>query len=178
MFVYPGYMSYFICQAMFTKMRHKPNLHLQINMISLDLSTPLTTSYCRRSSFLKLLQHGDICDFVLKIVLCRSVTSCYYDLHYISMFSCPELLCILFFSVICSEQVCMIINFNVHDHFRLLSIQVGTDPKEARYWLKQFQRLSSIPSKPFAVVLVDQNIFQNPDMVSSSITTKIYVYVQ
>lgn len=45
--------------------------------------------------------------------------------------------------------------------------QVGTDPKEARYWLKQFQRLSSIPSKPFAVVLVDQNIFHNPDMLEA-----------
>lgn len=53
-----------------------------------------------------------------------------------------------------------------HDLRRFLE-EVGTDPKEARYWLKQFQRLSSIPSKPFAVVLVDQKIFQKPDMLEA-----------
>ncbi|XP_046562538.1 N-acetylglutamate synthase, mitochondrial-like [Haliotis rubra] len=37
--------------------------------------------------------------------------------------------------------------------------EVGTDPREARYWLKQFT--TSEPKKPFAVVQVDPEIFQD-----------------
>ncbi|XP_072181173.1 N-acetylglutamate synthase, mitochondrial-like [Diadema setosum] len=53
-----------------------------------------------------------------------------------------------------------------HDLRRFLE-EVGTDPKEARYWLKQFQRLGGSHSKPFAVVQVHQEIFQKPDMLEA-----------
>ncbi len=44
--------------------------------------------------------------------------------------------------------------------------EVGTNPKEARYWLKQFQLISgSLQTKPFAVVQVDQEIFQHSKQV-------------
>ncbi|XP_063953050.1 N-acetylglutamate synthase, mitochondrial-like [Lytechinus pictus] len=46
-------------------------------------------------------------------------------------------------------------------------VRVGTDPKEARYWLKQFQRLGGSHSKPFAVVQVHQEIFQKPDLLEA-----------
>lgn len=53
-----------------------------------------------------------------------------------------------------------------HDLRRFLE-EVGTDPKEARYWLKQFQRLGGSHSKPFAVVQVHQEIFQKPDLLEA-----------
>ncbi|CAH1790083.1 unnamed protein product [Owenia fusiformis] len=43
-------------------------------------------------------------------------------------------------------------------------MEVGTDPKEARYWLKHFQRATD-PFKPFAVIQVSQDVFKNPDML-------------
>ncbi|XP_022102615.1 N-acetylglutamate synthase, mitochondrial-like isoform X2 [Acanthaster planci] len=46
--------------------------------------------------------------------------------------------------------------------------EVGTNPKEARYWLKQFQLVSgSSPSRPFAVVQVDQEIFQHSQQLKA-----------
>ena len=45
---------------------------------------------------------------------------------------------------------------------------MGTDPKEARYWLNQFQQ-SSDSSDPFAVVQVDNEVFDCPDMVKKKL---------
>uniref|UniRef100_A0A3Q3DBB1 N-acetylglutamate synthase n=1 Tax=Hippocampus comes TaxID=109280 RepID=A0A3Q3DBB1_HIPCM len=42
--------------------------------------------------------------------------------------------------------------------------QVGGNPREARYWLAQFQRATS---SPFAVVEVDSSVFDSTDMVRS-----------
>ena len=42
--------------------------------------------------------------------------------------------------------------------------QVGTDPKEARYWLQQFQQTSD-SDIPFAIVQVDNEVLDCPDMV-------------
>ncbi|XP_046351786.1 N-acetylglutamate synthase, mitochondrial-like isoform X1 [Haliotis rufescens] len=47
---------------------------------------------------------------------------------------------------------------NMPDLKRFLS-EVGTDPREARYWLKQFT--TSEPKKPFAIVQVDPEIFMD-----------------
>ncbi|XP_019636459.1 PREDICTED: N-acetylglutamate synthase, mitochondrial-like isoform X1 [Branchiostoma belcheri] len=54
-------------------------------------------------------------------------------------------------------------NGAAHDLKRFLE-EVGTDPKEARYWLKQFQR-STDADHPFAVVQVDQEVFTKPEML-------------
>ncbi|XP_033096679.1 N-acetylglutamate synthase, mitochondrial-like [Anneissia japonica] len=53
-----------------------------------------------------------------------------------------------------------------HDLRRFLE-EIGTDPKEARYWLKQFQNIEQMPSKIFAVVQVHQDIFQQPKMLEA-----------
>uniref|UniRef100_A0A1A7XTK6 N-acetylglutamate synthase n=1 Tax=Iconisemion striatum TaxID=60296 RepID=A0A1A7XTK6_9TELE len=45
--------------------------------------------------------------------------------------------------------------------------EVGGDPREARYWLTQFQRATSTKSPAFAVVEVDRSAFQNREMVQS-----------
>lgn len=50
--------------------------------------------------------------------------------------------------------------FSCHFH------QIGTDPKEARYWLRQFQQHESAPDQPFAVVQVDSKILEDKLMVS------------
>ena len=47
------------------------------------------------------------------------------------------------------------------------SFQIGTDPKEARYWLRQFQQHESTPDQPFAVVQVDSAILNDKVMVGS-----------
>ncbi|XP_006823230.2 N-acetylglutamate synthase, mitochondrial-like [Saccoglossus kowalevskii] len=44
--------------------------------------------------------------------------------------------------------------------------EFGTDPREARYWLKNFQR-NTDPWKPFAVVQVDQEVFKKPELMDS-----------
>ena len=44
--------------------------------------------------------------------------------------------------------------------------KIGTDPKEARYWLRQFQNHESAPDQPFAVVQVDSEIMEDKVMVS------------
>ena len=46
------------------------------------------------------------------------------------------------------------------------SFQIGTDPREARYWLRQFQQHESTPDQPFAVVQVDSPILNDKVMVS------------
>uniref|UniRef100_A0AAV2KKQ5 Uncharacterized protein n=1 Tax=Knipowitschia caucasica TaxID=637954 RepID=A0AAV2KKQ5_KNICA len=43
--------------------------------------------------------------------------------------------------------------------------EVGGDPREARYWLQQFQRASSSQSPAFAVLEVDSSVFERRDMV-------------
>ncbi|XP_057673644.1 N-acetylglutamate synthase, mitochondrial [Corythoichthys intestinalis] len=44
--------------------------------------------------------------------------------------------------------------------------QVGGDPREARYWLGQFQRAASAKS-PFAVIEVESSVFDSKEMVQS-----------
>ncbi|XP_072031284.1 N-acetylglutamate synthase, mitochondrial-like [Amphiura filiformis] len=55
----------------------------------------------------------------------------------------------------------------INQDLRRFLEEVGTDPKEARYWLKQFQRLGSAPSNTFAVVQVHQEIFRQPQLLEA-----------
>lgn len=43
--------------------------------------------------------------------------------------------------------------------------EIGTDPREARYWLRQFQQHESTPDQPFAVVQVDSLILNDKVML-------------
>ncbi|KAK2561609.1 N-acetylglutamate synthase [Acropora cervicornis] len=43
--------------------------------------------------------------------------------------------------------------------------EIGTDPREARYWLRQFQNHESSPEQPFAVVQVDSEIMEDEVML-------------
>ncbi|XP_028267827.1 N-acetylglutamate synthase, mitochondrial [Parambassis ranga] len=45
--------------------------------------------------------------------------------------------------------------------------EVGGDPREARYWLTQFQRATSAQSHAFAVLEVDSSVFDSREMVQS-----------
>uniref|UniRef100_A0A3Q3B3R7 N-acetylglutamate synthase, mitochondrial n=1 Tax=Kryptolebias marmoratus TaxID=37003 RepID=A0A3Q3B3R7_KRYMA len=45
--------------------------------------------------------------------------------------------------------------------------EVGGNPREARYWLTQFQRATSAQSSAFAVLEVDSSSFQSREMVQS-----------
>lgn len=45
--------------------------------------------------------------------------------------------------------------------------EVGGDPREARYWLTQFQRATSAQSPAFAVFEVDSSVFDSREMVQS-----------
>ncbi|XP_037545322.1 N-acetylglutamate synthase, mitochondrial [Nematolebias whitei] len=45
--------------------------------------------------------------------------------------------------------------------------EVGGNPREARYWLTQFQRATSAQSPAFAVLEVDSSSFQSREMVQS-----------
>ncbi|XP_038548272.1 N-acetylglutamate synthase, mitochondrial [Micropterus salmoides] len=45
--------------------------------------------------------------------------------------------------------------------------EVGGDPREARYWLTQFQRANSSQSPAFAVLEVDSSVFDRKEMVQS-----------
>ncbi|XP_061567159.1 N-acetylglutamate synthase, mitochondrial [Cololabis saira] len=45
--------------------------------------------------------------------------------------------------------------------------EVGGDPREARYWLTQFQRASSAQAPAFAVLEVDSSAFHSREMVQS-----------
>lgn len=58
------------------------------------------------------------------------------------------------------------ISFSLH--------KIGTDPKEARYWLRQFQTHESSPDQPFAVVQVDSEIMRDEAMVSSAKVYTVY----
>ncbi|XP_069760725.1 N-acetylglutamate synthase, mitochondrial isoform X2 [Narcine bancroftii] len=54
----------------------------------------------------------------------------------------------------------------VYKDVRMFLNEIGADPREARYWLTQFQSVGS-GSKLFAVVEVDEEIFCSKEMVSS-----------
>lgn len=43
--------------------------------------------------------------------------------------------------------------------------EVGGDPREARYWLTQFQRATSPPTPAFAVLELDHSVFESRDLV-------------
>ncbi|XP_022059100.2 N-acetylglutamate synthase, mitochondrial [Acanthochromis polyacanthus] len=45
--------------------------------------------------------------------------------------------------------------------------EIGGDPREARYWLTQFQRATSAQSPAFAVLEVDSSVFDSREMVQS-----------
>ncbi|XP_065052468.1 N-acetylglutamate synthase, mitochondrial-like [Rhopilema esculentum] len=45
--------------------------------------------------------------------------------------------------------------------------EVGTDGREARYWLKVFQHRDANPEQPFAVFQVSSSIFKRPHMLNS-----------
>ncbi|KAM9843357.1 N-acetylglutamate synthase, mitochondrial [Aulostomus maculatus] len=45
--------------------------------------------------------------------------------------------------------------------------EVGGDPREARYWLTQFQRATSTQSQVFAVIEVNSSVFDSRDMLQS-----------
>ncbi|XP_031732125.1 N-acetylglutamate synthase, mitochondrial [Anarrhichthys ocellatus] len=45
--------------------------------------------------------------------------------------------------------------------------EVGGNPREARYWLTQFQRATSAQSTAFAVIEVDSSVFASRDVVES-----------
>ncbi|XP_071759472.1 N-acetylglutamate synthase, mitochondrial [Centroberyx gerrardi] len=45
--------------------------------------------------------------------------------------------------------------------------EVGGDPREARYWLTQFQRATSAQAPAFAVLEVDSSVFDSREMVQS-----------
>ncbi|XP_041813878.1 N-acetylglutamate synthase, mitochondrial [Chelmon rostratus] len=45
--------------------------------------------------------------------------------------------------------------------------EVGGDPREARYWLTQFQRAASAQCSAFAVLEVDSSVFDSREMVQS-----------
>ncbi|GCB71329.1 N-acetylglutamate synthase, mitochondrial isoform X2 [Scyliorhinus torazame] len=56
----------------------------------------------------------------------------------------------------------------VYRDVRLFLNEIGADPREARYWLTQFQNVSSSGNnRLFAVVEVDEEIFCSKEMVSS-----------
>ncbi|KAJ7992190.1 hypothetical protein DPEC_G00275960 [Dallia pectoralis] len=45
--------------------------------------------------------------------------------------------------------------------------EIGGDPREARYWLTQFQRANLAQSPAFAVLEVDKSVFESREMVQS-----------
>ncbi|XP_070779448.1 N-acetylglutamate synthase, mitochondrial isoform X2 [Enoplosus armatus] len=45
--------------------------------------------------------------------------------------------------------------------------EVGGDPREARYWLTQFQRAAAAQSPAFAILEVDSSVFDSREMVQS-----------
>ncbi|XP_041029740.1 N-acetylglutamate synthase, mitochondrial isoform X2 [Carcharodon carcharias] len=56
----------------------------------------------------------------------------------------------------------------VYRDVKMFLNEIGADPREARYWLTQFQNASTSGSnKLFAVVEVDEEIFYSKEMVSS-----------
>ncbi|KAK3803136.1 hypothetical protein RRG08_060108 [Elysia crispata] len=54
-------------------------------------------------------------------------------------------------------------------------IEIGTDPKEARYWLKNFMS-SAEPSKVFMVISVDDEVMQNQGQLETFSSTIAFLY--
>ncbi|RUS79211.1 hypothetical protein EGW08_013040 [Elysia chlorotica] len=54
-------------------------------------------------------------------------------------------------------------------------IEIGTDPKEARYWLKNFT-LSAEPSKVFMVISVDDEVMQNQAQLETFSSSISFLY--
>lgn len=50
------------------------------------------------------------------------------------------------------------------DDLRMFLKEIGTDPKEARFWMKQFTAAVD-PLKPFAIVQIDNHVFGNTESV-------------
>ncbi|CAD5120902.1 DgyrCDS9455 [Dimorphilus gyrociliatus] len=50
------------------------------------------------------------------------------------------------------------------DDLRMFLKEIGTDPKEARFWMKQFTAAVD-PFKPFAIVQIDNHVFTNRESV-------------
>ncbi|KAI3360238.1 hypothetical protein L3Q82_014551, partial [Scortum barcoo] len=55
----------------------------------------------------------------------------------------------------------------IHRDVKAFLNEVGGDPREARYWLAQFQRANSTRSPAFAVLEVDGSVFNSREMVQS-----------
>ncbi|XP_043911091.1 N-acetylglutamate synthase, mitochondrial [Protopterus annectens] len=51
----------------------------------------------------------------------------------------------------------------IYRDVRTLLTQVGGDPREARYWLTQFQNSNTANNQPFAVVQVDEEVFSSKE---------------
>ncbi|KXJ09716.1 N-acetylglutamate synthase, mitochondrial [Exaiptasia diaphana] len=54
--------------------------------------------------------------------------------------------------------------------------EVGTDPKEARYWLRHFQELEMKTEKPFAVVQIDSSVFNDEKMLERVASSLAFLY--
>ncbi|GFO47176.1 N-acetylglutamate synthase, mitochondrial-like [Plakobranchus ocellatus] len=63
---------------------------------------------------------------------------------------------------------------NKNDLSRFL-IEIGTDPKEARYWLKSFMS-SAEPSKVFMVISVDDDVMQNQAQLETFASAIAFLY--
>ncbi|XP_026179904.1 N-acetylglutamate synthase, mitochondrial [Mastacembelus armatus] len=55
----------------------------------------------------------------------------------------------------------------IYRDVRAFLSEVGGDPREARYWLTEFQRATAAQSPAFAVLEVDSSVFDNKGMVLS-----------
>ncbi|TWW69466.1 N-acetylglutamate synthase, mitochondrial isoform X1 [Takifugu flavidus] len=53
----------------------------------------------------------------------------------------------------------------IYRDVRAFLSEVGGDPREARYWLTQFQRATATQSPAFAVLEVDSSVFESREMV-------------
>ncbi|KAK3747307.1 hypothetical protein QZH41_016940, partial [Actinostola sp. cb2023] len=54
--------------------------------------------------------------------------------------------------------------------------EVGTDPKEARFWLRHFQELEMKTEEPFAVVEIDSTVFSDEIMLERLASSLAFLY--
>lgn len=59
-------------------------------------------------------------------------------------------------------------------YIRNFSLQVGSDPKEARFWLRQFQHQAKDPECPFAVLQASSSILRNEQAVNIKGSYSLY----
>lgn len=64
-----------------------------------------------------------------------------------------------------SQKLALFPDSSKQQDLRRFLEEIGTDPKEARYWLRQFQQHESAPDQPFAVVQVDSAILNDKLML-------------